>query len=73
MKKMHCLLVFVIAMCAPSCQKRTVCRSKTANGGTHYTRLYENTYNSSESYQDAIQALKDAGYTCDDSVPVFVQ
>ncbi|MDB5282483.1 MAG: hypothetical protein JWO06_1558 [Bacteroidota bacterium] len=73
MFKMNCLAVFVMTLCVSSCQKRTLCKSKTTNGGSNFIRLYENTYVSPESYRDAIQTLKSEGYTCDDSVAVFVQ
>jgi hypothetical protein len=73
MSKLPPVVAIIIAIALPSCQKRTLCRSKTSNGGTGYVRLYENNYSSPDAYKEAIEQLKETGYVCDDSAETFVK
>jgi hypothetical protein len=73
MIKATSVIAIFIAFVAQSCQKRTVCKAKTSNGGSSYVRLYESAYSSPASYQDAIAQLKSEGYVCDDSTVAFVK
>ncbi len=67
MKKMIGFIVWAIGIFTSGCQKRTVCETKTSSGKA-YLRIYQNTYSSPAEYQQAIDAIKAQGYTCDDSI-----
>jgi hypothetical protein len=67
MTKPHRLLAGMLVFLISSCQQRTLCKIKTAGGGTAFNRVYANTYDTPDEYNAAIAALKAEGYTCDDS------
>ncbi len=70
MRKLNRMVAFIMVIGVSSCQKRTLCQTKLKTGGTSYVRIYANTYNTEEEYNDAIAAQKAKGYTCDDSSTV---
>ena len=70
MRKLNRMAVFVMVIGISSCQKRTLCQTKLKTGGTSFVRIYANTYNTVEEYNNAIAAQKAEGYTCDDSSQV---
>ena len=72
MNKLPRAFAVVLLFCASACQKRTLCKEKTSSGGTVFTRVYPNNYDSQEDYNTAIANLKTQGYTCDDSSAVFI-
>lgn len=67
MRKLNRMAVFIMVIGISSCQKRTLCQTKLKTGGIANVRIYANTYNTEEEYNDAIAAQKAQGYTCDDS------
>jgi hypothetical protein len=67
MNKLLCLFAAIMFVSFSSCQKRVLCKIKTATGGTAFTRIYANTYSDEEEYYAAIDTLKSKGYACDDS------
>jgi len=64
------MMALVLVIGVSSCQKRTVCQTKLKSGGVSYIRIYSNTYNTPEEYDDAVAAQKAQGYTCDDSTAI---
>ena len=70
MKSAHCIVTIIAMLSVTACQRRAVCKVKTANGGTGYVRIYQNNFNSAADYNDAINQYKKQGYACDDSVEV---
>ena len=64
------MAAFIMVISLSSCQKRTLCQAKLKTGGTSFVRIYANTYNTPEEFNDAVAAQKAAGYTCDDSTMV---
>jgi len=70
MLKLNRMVAFIVVIGASSCQKRTLCQTRLKTGGISNVRIYANTYNTEEEYNDAIAAQKAAGYTCDDSTAV---
>ena len=70
MRKLNRMVAFIMVIGASSCQNRTLCQTKLKSGGTSYIRIYANTYNTEDEYNDAIAAQKAEGYTCDDSSAV---
>ena len=70
MLKLNRMVAFIMVIGVSSCQKRTLCTTKLKTGGTSYIRIYANTYNTEDEYNDAIAAQKAEGYSCDDSSEV---
>jgi hypothetical protein len=70
MKNAPCILVIVAVLSVTSCQRRALCKAKTASGGTSLVRVYRNNFNSADEYNEAISQYKANGYTCDDSMAV---
>lgn len=70
MLKLNRMVAFIMVIGASSCQKRTLCQTKLKTGGISNIRIYANTYNTEEEYNDAIAAQKAEGYTCDDSTTI---
>jgi hypothetical protein len=68
MKNAHCIVTIIAMLTVTACQRRAVCKIKTTNGGTSYVRVYQNNFNTSAEYNDAISQYKKQGYACDDSV-----
>ncbi len=67
MKKLNRVFAVVLVFSISSCQKRTLCKTKTATGGTAFVRIYANNFDGPDDYQAAVDTLKAQGYTCDDS------
>jgi hypothetical protein len=70
MKNAPCIVTIIAMLTVTSCQRRSLCKTKTTNGGTSFIRVYRNNFNSADEYNDAINQYKANGYTCDDSVSV---
>lgn len=66
------MVAVIMVIGISSCQKRTLCQTKLKTGGISNIRIYANTYNTPEEYDDAIAAQKAQGYTCDDSTNAVV-
>ena len=68
MKNAPCIVTIIAVLTVTSCQRRSLCKTKTANGGNSFIRIYQNNFTSAEEYNDAINQYKKDGYTCDDSI-----
>ena len=65
------MVAFIMVIGVYSCQKRTLCQAKMKTGGTSFVRIYANTYNTPEEFNEAIAAQKAQGYRCDDSSAMY--